>query len=733
MPEDKTNVDVQPSLPEQPIQPVESPVNPFFSQQPQPVETPLGPVAPVQEPSVAPVVPRRPVFSKKKILIIGSIIAALIIAGGAWFFVAGPASESALARQFRENSPYEFKDALVDVAPDRKFEFSHSLKPAEGDRFKLDEVRNYVDVYSDAALTSRAAANVFILNGKITVNPTDHIDASDPVADEEIRISNDGEWGLHGQYYIVQYVDLKSGEKLKKPLVTPFSVKKEIEAPVVSFRSDENGLAHFSWTPIEGAERYYVVKLDVKDPSNTKILGQTEDGEWTYESEDASRDESFKRQNYGFKDGRYTNDDLLDEMYRQSAEEEALENGGGAGSAYGVIAVKGERFSSLGTVDAETMKAQLPLEVAFNTSKKMGIASSTVDSYDKVPTHMPIVMVDNSITLRSVIIDPSKSVQSGSFLRIAYVVKGTTIAGTYTLRNFDPASAPSEIERIAKRNIEAQDKTGDIAKSNLPEIPDLSSIKLATTKPSVPYKIYATNPLTEYLAANMLKGERFIDVSEYVNATSPVKPLDAAYEAVTQNPLITYEVNGHITYIEGKKIIVVDYAISPEEMTKKQKALDEEAKRVVASVIKNGMNDKDKVRAINDYIVTTAAYNYDAVTVSSFGYVDSVFSNSWSPYGILLDKLAVCVGYADAFKLLADYAGLEAVEVLGTSNGTGHAWNKVKIDGQWKMIDVTWNDMGDKSGDEYFLITDKVASEKRVNIENKEWIADALVGNYAAK
>ena len=64
-------------------------------------------------------------------------------------------------------------------------------------------------------------------------------------------------------------------------------------------------------------------------------------------------------------------------------------------------------------------------------------------------------------------------------------------------------------------------------------------------------------------------------------------------------------------------------------------------------------------------------------------------------------KKGVCQGYATLFFVLAEKTGLEAAIVPGTSkshtsqigNGPGandHAWNAVKINGKWKLLDATW-------------------------------------------
>lgn len=67
----------------------------------------------------------------------------------------------------------------------------------------------------------------------------------------------------------------------------------------------------------------------------------------------------------------------------------------------------------------------------------------------------------------------------------------------------------------------------------------------------------------------------------------------------------------------------------------------------------------------------------------------------------LKSKKGVCEGYATLFSEVAGLVGLESVIVPGTSKAhpsqigklpgaSDHAWNAVKIDGQWKLVDATW-------------------------------------------
>jgi hypothetical protein len=69
---------------------------------------------------------------------------------------------------------------------------------------------------------------------------------------------------------------------------------------------------------------------------------------------------------------------------------------------------------------------------------------------------------------------------------------------------------------------------------------------------------------------------------------------------------------------------------------------------------------------------------------------------------VLRRGAAVCAGFSDLFTALARAAGLEAESIHGYAKGVGHragervggrvnhAWNAVKIDGTWQLVDCTW-------------------------------------------
>lgn len=92
--------------------------------------------------------------------------------------------------------------------------------------------------------------------------------------------------------------------------------------------------------------------------------------------------------------------------------------------------------------------------------------------------------------------------------------------------------------------------------------------------------------------------------------------------------------------------------------------------------------------------------------------------------GVFLDGKAVCEGYARAVQYLLQRCGIECAEAAGNlhrQGGGAHAWNIIKIDGEYYYLDVTWDDSSDtvqavKSNDlgfDYFCITSEELSRTR--------------------
>ncbi|MBZ9684926.1 DUF5050 domain-containing protein [Clostridium estertheticum] len=138
-------------------------------------------------------------------------------------------------------------------------------------------------------------------------------------------------------------------------------------------------------------------------------------------------------------------------------------------------------------------------------------------------------------------------------------------------------------------------------------------------------------------------------------------------------------------------------------------AVYDKAKNIVNNITNSNMSELEKELVIHEYVVKNTAYDYD-------NYIkETVPEDSYTAYGTLIIGKAVCQGYADTMKLLLNLAGIEAQVVEGYAKEP-HAWNMVKIEGEYYHLDATWDDpipdAGDKVTYTYFNLSDDQISNK---------------------
>lgn len=116
-----------------------------------------------------------------------------------------------------------------------------------------------------------------------------------------------------------------------------------------------------------------------------------------------------------------------------------------------------------------------------------------------------------------------------------------------------------------------------------------------------------------------------------------------------------------------------------EDYMEEIKVTDEKIRQIKYGVDFEHISDYDKVKYIHDYLIDNMVYDYSK-------------NHSFHVYDALINGGGVCHDYAYAFLVLAKELGLDAEYV---SNNI-HAWNLVKIDGQYYNVDCTWDDSNSK-------------------------------------
>lgn len=121
-------------------------------------------------------------------------------------------------------------------------------------------------------------------------------------------------------------------------------------------------------------------------------------------------------------------------------------------------------------------------------------------------------------------------------------------------------------------------------------------------------------------------------------------------------------------------------ALTQENIEEKNRRMEQEANAIIARIPETA-SVYEIVLFFHDELVKNVVYDKEA-------------SFQHTLYGALVEKKAVCDGYATAMQYLLGRVGIECLMVYGSdgeNEGENHAWNMVKIDDEYYHLDVTWD------------------------------------------
>ncbi len=125
---------------------------------------------------------------------------------------------------------------------------------------------------------------------------------------------------------------------------------------------------------------------------------------------------------------------------------------------------------------------------------------------------------------------------------------------------------------------------------------------------------------------------------------------------------------------------------------------------------------EEKARAIYDWIAlnitydiekyfsqglfTAPYYAHSLINTDENYYIEDLYRVNMAE-DAMYTKTTLCEGYASLYKRLCDLAGVECVIIPGyvkilpsdigrKPTAPNHTWNAVRINGQWRLLDVTW-------------------------------------------
>jgi len=152
--------------------------------------------------------------------------------------------------------------------------------------------------------------------------------------------------------------------------------------------------------------------------------------------------------------------------------------------------------------------------------------------------------------------------------------------------------------------------------------------------------------------------------------------------------------------------------------TKEQEDQVTEAVDALLAQLKPEGTDYKKIKTVYDWICANITYDYENLDNTSY-------TLKHSAYAAIIDRTAVCQGYALLFYRLALEMDIDCRIIVGIGNGGDHAWNIVQLDGLYYNLDSTW-DAG--MGEYYnFLLNDE---EFLDHARDSEYAAEEFYAEY---
>ena len=236
------------------------------------------------------------------------------------------------------------------------------------------------------------------------------------------------------------------------------------------------------------------------------------------------------------------------------------------------------------------------------------------------------------------------------------------------------------------------DQIRSIAKSVLSgepeEVEELRQMEVAQSEEGhQEYYFKQLNEEEQRVYRELLKGIRAREKDFYLTLSQD-DSIDRCYHAVLKDHPEIFWVHNHekiykTTYSDSDYCTFTPgYIYTESEISEIQNAM-EAGFQEVSSLIPADASDYEKVRIVYTYGIDNTQYQAS--------------DDDQSIAGVFWKKEAVCAGYAGAVQYLLERIGVPCIYVDGSTQGSteGHAWNIVKLDGEYYYVDATNGDQPD--------------------------------------
>lgn len=151
----------------------------------------------------------------------------------------------------------------------------------------------------------------------------------------------------------------------------------------------------------------------------------------------------------------------------------------------------------------------------------------------------------------------------------------------------------------------------------------------------------------------------------------------------------------------------------------------------------SALSDYEKELAVHDWMIGSGGYDTNELNNLTR---EQANPDNDNPYGFLIGGVGICRGYTSTFQLFMDLLGIECISVSGQSHSTReeHAWNMVRLEGEWYCVDVTWDDpvtdgtVSAKTAHKYFNVTSEFMRATQ-HYWDESAVPEATASDYAWK
>lgn len=144
----------------------------------------------------------------------------------------------------------------------------------------------------------------------------------------------------------------------------------------------------------------------------------------------------------------------------------------------------------------------------------------------------------------------------------------------------------------------------------------------------------------------------------------------------------------------GTKVTKISLVIRPEFVSPESRA---RYNTLIFDTVDDWIDDFASIPAMTGTDYDKVLYAHDLLTYHTFYAYDrngepSVNDTAHTMAGVFDGSGVVCEGYARAFQYMMNRFGIDNTYILGWGGGGYHAWNSVCLDGEYYLVDVTWDD-----------------------------------------